>query len=290
MQWTFRKATTAAQKLPEDWEEQLALFIRRVTAVFLREVKDAAFVVNSDHSGCRMCPWGNYTYDVCGVKHVKVIGMDDKRQVTVVVGSALDGTLLPWQVIYAGATRTVIPDVVELAMARARGWHFTYTTNNWTNLHTTREYVRFVLNPWYRRRCVEKGVEPGQQKMLWLIDCWSVHCNPRFRQWMADTYPHIIVMFIPPNMTSVAQPADVGLNKPLKASLRRMFNDWLMACRRSLPRGTRIPLGMSAIKGPSLSWLYRTWVDMEGNTDGLVKNAWKETGLVSVSLGCTVLQ
>lgn len=98
MHWTFRKATAAAQKLPEDWEEQLAVFIKRVTAIFLAEVKNAAFVVNSDHTGCRMCPAGDYTYDRCGVKHVRVIGLDDKRQVTVVVGSALDGTMLPWQV------------------------------------------------------------------------------------------------------------------------------------------------------------------------------------------------
>ena len=98
MQWTFKRATGSSTALPEDWQEQWAVFIQRVCAVYLSEVNCPDLVVNADHTGMRMLPNGRFTYDECGTQHVKIVGMDDKRQVTVVVGSTLGGMMLPFQV------------------------------------------------------------------------------------------------------------------------------------------------------------------------------------------------
>jgi hypothetical protein len=44
------------------------------------------------------------TWEKKRLKDVKVIGMEDKRQVTVCVSSTADGYLLPFLIIYTGKT------------------------------------------------------------------------------------------------------------------------------------------------------------------------------------------
>lgn len=51
LNYVFRKATGAAQKLPLDWQTQKEDFVRRVTAVYMVECEDLAFVVNTNTPG-----------------------------------------------------------------------------------------------------------------------------------------------------------------------------------------------------------------------------------------------
>jgi hypothetical protein len=68
-------------------------------------------VVNTDQTGIHLVPTGGaHTWDEKGTKHVKVHGMEDKRQITVAVSSSAVGTLLPFQVIFTRTTnRTLSP-------------------------------------------------------------------------------------------------------------------------------------------------------------------------------------
>ena len=51
-------------------------------------------------------------------KEVLVAGTDDKRCITIVVGSTLSGELLPFQVIYDGKSARSLPREAELNDAR----------------------------------------------------------------------------------------------------------------------------------------------------------------------------
>ena len=44
----------------------------------------------------------DWTFEEKGAKQVEIAGLDDKRKITVLLSCALDGKLLPIQVIYAG--------------------------------------------------------------------------------------------------------------------------------------------------------------------------------------------
>ena len=61
-------------------------------------------------------------------------------------------------------------------------------------------------------------------KMIWLIDCSSVHISKEFRKWIKDNYSHVHVLYIPANCTSIYQPADVILQRPFKHIFRQEFN------------------------------------------------------------------
>jgi len=57
-------------------------------------------VINSDQIVLHIWPSTDQTYDIKGVKDVKSLGKDDKRQITYTVSSAASGDLLPLQLIF----------------------------------------------------------------------------------------------------------------------------------------------------------------------------------------------
>src|SRR3569833_1378317 len=59
-----------------------------------------ALVVNMDQAGICLVPVGKRTWAAKGQKAIKLLGADDKRQLTVCVASAADGTMLPLLAIF----------------------------------------------------------------------------------------------------------------------------------------------------------------------------------------------
>ena len=70
-------------------------------------------VVNSDQGGIHLVPSiGERTWDSKGTKDVKILSMEDKRQITCVVSSSVAGELLP-QVIFTRITKQSLPKQSE---------------------------------------------------------------------------------------------------------------------------------------------------------------------------------
>ncbi len=73
---------------------------------------------------------GQRTYAPQGAKDVDVVGAEDKRQVTLVVSSAADGTLVPLQLVIGGKTERVLPKNASSAKPEV---HVTFSgsANHW---------------------------------------------------------------------------------------------------------------------------------------------------------------
>ena len=107
-----------------------------------------------------------------------------------------------------------------------------------------------------------------------------------FRDWMRLAFPYILVVYVPPRMTSVCQPADTGLQRPIKARLAQKCAAWMVNEGQRL--GTVPKLSVGNIKGPGLQWLHETWLEMQaeqaesqlpGSTVApIITNAWKKAG------------
>jgi hypothetical protein len=66
-------------------------------------VSNSSNVFNEDQTGVKLVPSGNErTYDVKGGKDIAVIGSEDKRAFTACLGSAADGTIIPFQSNWKG--------------------------------------------------------------------------------------------------------------------------------------------------------------------------------------------
>ena len=64
----------------------------------------ANLVINWDQTGVNMVPGGQWTLKFVGSKQVTIAGLDDKRQITVVLAATKDGNTFPPQVVNAGVT------------------------------------------------------------------------------------------------------------------------------------------------------------------------------------------
>jgi hypothetical protein len=59
------------------------------------------------------------------------------------------------------------------------------------------------------------------QKMVWLINCLSIHKSKDFLDWMKLNYPKVCVIFIPTNYIGVLQLVNVILQCLLKHAFKR---------------------------------------------------------------------
>lgn len=143
---SYRRVTACSKSLPHDASEQVDRFVKRCASlVHLFQIKPE-LVVNLDQSGSRLTPSASYTYAQVGSKRATVQTHDDKRQITIVVGSTLSGLLLPLQFIFGGKTQQCLPLDERLGpetvkQIKSEGHDLTFTENHWSSLGTMIEYV-----------------------------------------------------------------------------------------------------------------------------------------------------
>lgn len=117
----------SARKLPEDWHAQGIAAAKSIAATMESYSILPSLVINFDQAGLHLIPASSRTHEK-GARTVAVAGADDKRQITVVVGSALDGSLLPLQLIFQGQTEKVSPNHTD--ETKKAGFHLTHTHNH----------------------------------------------------------------------------------------------------------------------------------------------------------------
>ena len=101
--WTYKRGSTGGQKLPADWEVQCNAMVQRVSATAAKhDIRHPCFIINWDQTSCILVPAGKYTYANVKSKQVPIVGKDEKRQITAVVASTLEGDMLPLQLIFTG--------------------------------------------------------------------------------------------------------------------------------------------------------------------------------------------
>ena len=124
-----------------------------------------------------------------------------------------------------------------------------------------KNFVKTILSSYLRLQITLLGLLETQE-MIWLIDCWSEHISKNFREWMKNNYPHVHVLYIPENCTSIYQPADVIIQCPFKHALRQEFNKYTMSMITShieTNSNIKVDFKMTTLKPLLCSWLFTSW-------------------------------
>jgi hypothetical protein len=101
------------------------------------------------------------------------------------------------------------------------------TRNHWSNQMTMREWVENVVVPYLVRERARLGLSPSQKALL-IIDVWSVHQSAEFLDWMQKMHSNILINLVPGGCTGIAQPLDVGINRPFKHAVKVAYHSWLV--------------------------------------------------------------
>lgn len=224
LNWSERKATRAAHKLPRDWEDQCEKSFLRLAHDIKEHDIPVELHVNTDQSQGAFAQGSSFTWAKTGSKQVSIIGAEEKRAHTIVVSVSNSGVLLPFQAIYEGKSHLSLPrkSAPNYALATEAGIRFEYSGNStyWSTQKTMRSLVDDIIAPYFSEQKQKLGL-PEEQKSIWQIDVWSVHRSREFRNWMKTNHPNIILHFIPGGCTGVFQPCDVGIQRIMKHSLKR---------------------------------------------------------------------
>lgn len=224
LNWSIRKATRAAQKIPNDVDRILRHAFLRLACTIRDESIDSCFIVNSDQTQVVYAQGSSVTWTEKGSKQVEVVGNDEKRAFTLLVGVSVSGELLPFQAVYQGKDRKrSLPKMDSPGYARAieLGFRFEVSGNGtyWSTHQTMQDYVTFILAPYFEKH--RKRLSLPDQRCVWQIDCWSVHRSAEFRDWMRSNYPWILLQYVPGGCTGLFQACDVGMQRILKLGIKR---------------------------------------------------------------------
>ena len=224
LKWSFRRSTRAGKKTPENVQQILTdAFLRHAWTIAKYNVP-AELDANSDQTLVNYTAGAEETYAAIGSKQVEVVGKDERRGFTLMVGISMSGEVLPFQAIYSGKSPASLPTSAAPGHSRATEelkFHFEYSKcdNHWSTIETMKSYVTNILAPYFDSHRARLGLP--NQICIWQIDCWSVHRSSEFRGWMAKVYPWIRLHFIPANCTGLFQPCDVGIQRVLKLAMRQ---------------------------------------------------------------------
>jgi hypothetical protein len=259
----MRKATKAAQKLPADAEDQCEnAFLRRAWTIKDHRIP-AELVINADQTGVVYLPGSRMTYAPRGSKQVGLIGNEEKRAFTTLLGVSAAGNLLPPHCVYEGKTSRSTPSEFATSRKECDNANFRFvfsgkTGNHWSNQKTMREWADDVLAPYLAQKKAELGLPPSQKALLtW--DVWAVHRSAELGDWMRENHPNILIDFVPGGCTSVGQPLDVGLNRPFKHAVKVAYHSWLVDTLLQQRRdGEKMDLdtGLPVLRDSSVGWIW----------------------------------
>jgi len=206
MAWSLCRGTRVAQKMPSNWKDVCEKSFLCKSFIIKEHDIPIDLYVNSDQTQVVYAPGNRLTWTPTGSSQVAIVRIEEKRAFTLMVSVATNGTLLPFQAIYVGLTKTSLPNSTAANYADATQAGFLFemsgTKTYWSNQSTMKNFVNKILAPYFDKKKEELGL-PQSQKSLWQIDVWLVHRSDEFRSWMRKTHPNIIIDFVPGGCTGV---------------------------------------------------------------------------------------
>ena len=270
-----RRANTKTKVTVEEFDETKKLFLLDIKNTTHMDEIPPQLIINWDHTGINYVPVSSWTMEAPGTKRVEIIGKDDKRQLTAVLGCSMSGDFLPPQLIYQGKTKKCLPH-----FKFSDNWDVTYSENHWANEDTTRQYIMNILLPYLQDKRKELKLLPTHRALV-LFDNFKGQSTEEILKLLDSN--DINVVMIPANCTDRLQPLDVSVNKSVKEFLRQKFHSWYAESVSTQLNGTKakepVDLRLSVVKPLGAKWLVDMYDYMKTKPE-IIRNGFKEIGIL----------
>jgi hypothetical protein len=113
-----------------------------------------------------------------------VLSLEDKKQITMVVSCSDVMDLLPPIVFTSTTFKTLPPNNKGKKICIKDGWDLTFNRNHLLSLEQTLSFKKIVTNIillYLQSHIQILGLK--EQKMVWIIDYWSVHISKKILDW-----------------------------------------------------------------------------------------------------------
>ncbi|RHZ39757.1 hypothetical protein DYB26_007082 [Aphanomyces astaci] len=278
---SLRARTRIGQQTPEDGDEVLDDFAKRVQEIVAREGID--IIYNADQTAVNYEYLPTKTLNKKGENTVWVkCGGKTKDRMTAMLLADNSGTKHPLFLILR-TSKSKIKAVVQENLTTRQGFgkrlwesvepmqaangvviHGNPTA--WWNASISMQFLKYHFSERHDR---------ATKKVMLIWDDFSAHFTDEVTAYAKEL--NVVLERVPPNYTWICQPADVAWNRPLKARLRQ---NWLDMIRRQLlrakQRGTVFKL-VPPSRDTIVSWVSGAWADTDATT---IINGFKKCHLV----------
>jgi len=213
-----RVVTHTAQRPPDEVHEDAKPHLVVAVPKCVGPTRDPRFVLNVDQTNSKFGNSPDQTIDQRGARTINMrTGIDDSKRCTVALTVTASGEMITPMVIYKGtrygriATRELHDHPQEMKyVMQPKAWFDKVTMLDWFD---------YVLKPYVAT--APAGIIP-----ILFLDSFKVHLLGS----VADAIQGLGVELeiIPPGCTGLVQPIDVGINKPFKANMRKIYTEWLL--------------------------------------------------------------
>jgi len=256
---SFRRTTHVSQHSAAITDDKIDKFLHYIIRLRrLRQYEDRD-ILNMDETPVWLEMPGKSTLNARGAKEVSVSSTGhEKQRITVTLGAYADGTKLAPLVHFPGLRplpRNDVPSGIITYMCGAG-------KKSWADETS----IKFWLSKLY-------GVN-NQRRRLLVWDAFRGHLTPSIKTSVKTTY-NTDMAVIPGGCTSKLQPADVSWNRPFKAKLSELYDEWLFS---GTVEETRFGNRKAPPKPLLLRWVKEAWASI---TPEIIVKSFKKCGITS---------
>jgi DDE superfamily endonuclease len=257
-QWdvSWRRATKIAQKKDHDIE-----MIQGFRETFFKTVKmidvSPENVYNFDQTNISFSQHSKFTLENKGAKTVSVKGAESSSRCTVMLGASWGGKKAPPFIVYIGSAERggrIRKEIEQRTLPYPVDCELSVQAKGWFDEKLMLEWIEKI---WKKHICSEN---PDQFRYL-ILDEFRCHKLQSVRDALLDC--NTFLEIIPPGYTSVLQVCDIGLNKPMKGYMNRIFDEWLV-----------VNIGNKPCRHDVANWIVRAW---EMISEHCVTNSWRRS-------------
>lgn len=228
LNWSIRRGTRAAQKVPKDVEDQGLHMHLRLTSLIPDHDIPAEFIVNLDQTQVVYEAGSKSTWEGKGSKQVNVVGLEEKRAFTLTPVISAAGAIVAFHATYQGKTKESLPRRTTansasydfMVQTKAFACYPSGTKTYWQNQRLMKVLIADIA-AYFEAQAVAMG-RPKHSRCVIILDVWSVHRSREFRDFMTLEYPWISLVYVPANCTSRFQPLDAGTQRIMKLAMKRV--------------------------------------------------------------------
>eukprot|EP01084_Bolivina_argentea_P143029 251233_1 len=176
--------------------------------------------MNADETNTDMVPISQYTMDSKGSKHVIGEKLDDKRNITCMLGGAKTGEAMKCQYINKGKTTRCHPKFDEEKLPP--NMYMDHSYNTWSDEETIMNYAKDVVVP-FKNEQIQKHNLPENSHALLRWDIYYVHLFDSVIKYLLSHNVHVVI--VPPDTTDDLQQMDQSVNAGFKYKLKLNFTE-----------------------------------------------------------------
>ena len=271
-------AATAKIPIPDKARKEIELaFMHKLVKKVEKHNIPHSLIINADQTPSKYVLVGRSTLAEKNVKDVPISGSADKRLITGTFAETLDGSFLPFQLIYKRKTTQSLPKIDF-----PDGFSLSVNKKHFSNTQESIKFLKEIVIPFVDKRRSELK-NPIQAALL----NWDVFRGQK-KTPVLDILKenNIIIEYVPNNMTNYYQPLDCTTKKWAKDFLNAKFSTWFSKqVQKHLDKGIAledidIRFQLTTMKPLHANWLIALYNELTSpRAKDVIIGGWEKSGI-----------